>query len=83
MNGDDKEILRAEVAMEPVRSNERPKADPGSEPLEANSEPAIDRGVQKHLGRKLQASYEDLVSQPVPERFRRLLEELEQREKKK
>jgi hypothetical protein len=38
--------------------------------------------VQGHLGRKLKASYDELVRQPVPDRFRQLLEELERREKK-
>lgn len=50
---------------------------------------AIDAGkavigsdIQGHLGRKLKASYDELVRQPVPDKFRQLLEELERREKK-
>ncbi len=42
----------------------------------------IDREIQKHLGQKLKASYDDLVRQPVPDKFRQLLEELELRGKK-
>jgi Anti-sigma factor NepR len=42
----------------------------------------IGEDIQNHLGRKLKASYDELVRQPVPDRFRQLLEELEKREKK-
>ena len=42
----------------------------------------ISQDIQNHLGRKLKASYDELVRRPVPERFRQLLEELEKREKK-
>ncbi len=44
--------------------------------------PVVGEDIQKHLGRKLKASYDDLVRQPVPDKFRQLLEELERREKK-
>lgn len=44
--------------------------------------PALSKAIQDHLGRRLKATYVDLVSQPVPDRFRLLLEELERREKK-
>jgi Anti-sigma factor NepR len=43
---------------------------------------AIGSDIQGHLGRKLKASYDELVRQPVPDKFRQLLEELERREKK-
>jgi hypothetical protein len=45
-------------------------------------EAQIDQAIQKHIGRKLQATYNDLVNQPVPDKFRQLLDELEQQEKK-
>ncbi len=45
------------------------------------AEPAVDQGVRDHLGRKLKESYDDLVRQPVPDKFRQLLEDLERREK--
>jgi Anti-sigma factor NepR len=44
-------------------------------------EKTIGPDVQDHLGRKLKASYDELVRQPVPDKFRELLEELERREK--
>ena len=43
--------------------------------------PPVGQDVQDHLGRKLKASYEDLVRQPVPDKFKQLLDELERRER--
>ena len=45
-------------------------------------EPTIDQAIQRHLGRKLKASYDDLIKQPVPDKFRQLLEDLERKETK-
>jgi hypothetical protein len=45
--------------------------------------PNIDAPIQRHIGQKLKDSYEDLVNQPVPDRFRQLLEELERQERQK
>ena len=42
-----------------------------------SSEPTIDRVTQTRLGDQLRAMYDDLVSQPVPDRFKDLLERLE------
>ena len=44
--------------------------------------PAVGEDIQKHLGRKLKAAYDELVRQPVPDTFRQLLDELDRREKK-
>ncbi len=41
------------------------------------SEPKIDRMTQTRLGDQLRAMYDELVSQPVPDRFKDLLERLE------
>ncbi len=45
-------------------------------------EPTIDQAIQRHLGRKLKASYDELIKQPVPDKFRQLLEDLERKETK-
>ena len=45
-------------------------------------QPAVDQAIQRHLGRKLKASYDELIKQPVPDKFRQLLEELERKETK-
>jgi len=47
------------------------------------AKPGVDKDVRNHLGRKLKASYDELVRQPVPDRFRQLLDELERQEKKR
>ena len=56
---------------------------PGNGADDPAAKPAIDKNIRNHLGRKLKASYDELVRQPVPDRFRQLLEELERQEKKK
>ena len=43
----------------------------------------LDRSLQAKLGSQLRAIYSDVASEPVPERFIRLLEELEAREKRR
>jgi hypothetical protein len=40
----------------------------------------VDQAIQHHLGRKLKATYDDLVGQPVPDKFHQLLDELERQE---
>lgn len=56
--------------------------DSGNSAHETAVEPAIDRRIQNHLGRKLKEVYDELVRQPVPDKFHKLLEELERKEKK-
>jgi len=43
----------------------------------------IDRSLQAQLGRQLRAIFEGVEEEPVPERFVRLLEALEAREKQR
>lgn len=50
--------------------------------VDTAAEPAIDHRIQSHLGRKLKEAYEELVREPVPDRFRQLLDELERKENK-
>lgn len=38
--------------------------------------PAMDSELQAHIGRHLKAAYEDILNQPVPDRFRQLLDQL-------
>ncbi|WP_225873951.1 NepR family anti-sigma factor [Terrihabitans soli] len=42
--------------------------------------PEIDSELQAHIGRHLKASYDDILSQDVPDRFRDLLSQLEAKE---
>ncbi len=43
----------------------------------SSSEPTIDRNTQTRLGDQLRAMYDDLLHQPVPDRFKDLLDQLE------
>jgi Anti-sigma factor NepR len=43
----------------------------------------LDRSLQAQLGRQLRAIFSDIASEPVPERFVKLLEELEAKEKRR
>ena len=47
------------------------------------TDPKLDNLSQKRIGDQLRAMYDDLVQQPVPDRFRDLLEQLEERGKEK
>jgi hypothetical protein len=40
--------------------------------------PRLDRTSQRRIGEQLRAMYDDLVQQPVPDRFKALLDKLEQ-----
>jgi Anti-sigma factor NepR len=43
----------------------------------------LDRSLQAQLGRQLRSIFSDIASEPVPERFVKLLEELEAKEKRR
>lgn len=43
----------------------------------------LDRSLQAQLGRQLRAIFSDIANEPVPERFVRLLEALEAKEKRR
>jgi hypothetical protein len=46
-------------------------------PNALTAEPTLDRNTQGRIGDQLRAMYDDLVHQPVPDRFKDLLERLE------
>jgi hypothetical protein len=45
--------------------------------LNALPEPGLDRAIQSRIGDNLRAMYDELLQQPVPDRFRDLLGQLE------
>lgn len=47
------------------------------------SEPALDRAIQERIGDHLRAMYDDLIQQPVPDRFVDLLNRLDKRTDKR
>lgn len=54
---------------------------PTSEPRHRKSRGMIDRSVQGQIGRMLRDAFSDVSEEPVPQRFVRLLEALEAKEK--
>lgn len=69
------------ASTDQVKNSAQLPADEKNEVLNAAGEESTgDQGVYINLGRKLKESYEDLVRQPVPDKFRQLLDELERRE---
>jgi anti-sigma factor NepR-like protein len=46
---------------------------------ELGAEPTLDREIQARIGDNLRAMYDELLEQPVPDRFAALLERLGQR----
>ena len=46
-------------------------------------DPKLDRAIQARIGDQLRAMYTELMEQPVPDRFRDLLEKMEQENKEK
>src|SRR6476660_3338470 len=53
------------------------------EQLEVNVPGMLDRSLQAKIGGELRAIYSDVAKEPVPDRFVKLLEELEAREKQR
>jgi hypothetical protein len=54
---------------------------PQAKPQEGSSavRSGIDAEVQAHIGRQLRAVYDDVANEPVPDRFLRLLRELDKK----
>ncbi len=46
-------------------------------PDKLSGDPKLDRGIQSRIGDQLRAMYDDLMEQPVPDRFKDLLIKLE------
>jgi hypothetical protein len=68
---DDKNDREREATMEPRRPSDPYNAPRGM----------LDRSLQAQLGRQLRAIFSDVAQEPVPDRFIKLLEALEAREK--
>ncbi len=48
-----------------------------------SSEPGLDRNIQARIGDNLRAMYDELLQQPVPDRFKDLLGQFEQQSDRK
>jgi hypothetical protein len=71
--GDGKNDRQREGNMEPARPSDLYNVPRGM----------LDRSLQAQLGRQLRAIFSDVAQEPVPERFVKLLEALEAREKRR
>lgn len=60
---------------DPVPSEEAPSAGARN----GSGGPKLDRGTQSRIGDQLRAMYNDLMEQPVPDKFKSLLDQLDQR----
>jgi hypothetical protein len=49
---------------------------------ELATDPKLDSGSQKRIGDQLRAMYDELMQQPVPDRFRELLDQLDKNGRK-
>jgi hypothetical protein len=56
-----------------------PTATPTAAPEEGQSATPTDAAVRERIGRELRSLFDDVVAESVPERFLRLLEELERK----
>lgn len=54
-----------------------------TEPTDEPTTPGLSAEVQKHIGNLLKVSFQEMLTDPVPDRFTQLLEQLEYAEKKK
>lgn len=50
-----------------------------SAPPPATRDARLESDIQAHLGRQLRAIYDEVAAQPVPDRFMKLLQQLEQK----
>lgn len=65
-------MMTSDKGTEPPRGN--PEA---SLPARISPEPKLDNVSQGRIGDQLRAMYDDLIQQPVPERFKDLLDQLD------
>jgi hypothetical protein len=72
-----------------VSKGQAPVMNPGQTPDSARIPPVAPRGailggdLQAHIGRQLRAVYDEVANEAVPDRFLKLIEELERKEAEK
>ena len=54
-----------------------------SDDVKLGTDPKLDSGSQKRIGDQLRAMYDELMQQPVPDRFKDLLDQLDKGPTKK
>ena len=77
-------LLPQPPAPMPAEALDSADPDPEAHPVEPSTDPGadatLDPKLQDQIGRQLRAAFEEVVNQPVPDRFRQLLEELERKQ---
>ena len=63
----------------PSKSPDSSEKPPENGPAGKSGGPKLDRGTQSRIGDQLRAMYTDLMEQPVPDKFKALLDQLDQR----
>jgi hypothetical protein len=59
------------------KGNRSELASESKNPEPSETEPSLDRAVQSRIGDHLRAMYDELLQQPVPDRFQELLAKLD------
>lgn len=53
-----------------------------AEPSDVEDDTQIDEHIQRRIGAKLRAYYDELLNEPIPEKFIELLVKLDEKERK-
>jgi hypothetical protein len=59
-------------------TNKQTRAEPG----DVEDDTQIDEHIQRRIGAKLRAYYDELLNEPIPEKFIELLVKLDEKERK-
>ena len=63
-----------------AKRDPQPQGKPSSAPESEDGGPPAPFAIHEHIGRQLRGLFDEVVTQPVPEKFLKLLDELEQKE---
>jgi peptidoglycan/xylan/chitin deacetylase (PgdA/CDA1 family) len=82
MNDREKDVRASAEAGEAERMDAKAQASGGADPgaavgLDGAHHPRLDRPTQTRIGDQLRSMYAELMDQPVPDRFRSLLDQLD------
>ena len=68
--------------MTNTRTGEPPERSNGSEDVGDEATPAAEFAIHEHIGRQLKGLFDGVAAEPIPQRLRSLLEELERKQSK-
>lgn len=71
-----KKSRSSDSAQKQKKKGKMIQAGPGTRSAKVEG-PKIDPRIQREIGKHLRAHYDDLISEPVPDRFIELLQQLE------